>query len=82
MIKSLVSRRSPELVENFLFETIEAEDGGNIFSYEPCDDKVLLKGTDTVCLAVAYYHFMRDCCGAYFTAEHSLAYGEFALLAE
>ena len=82
MIKSLVSRRSPELVENFLFETIEAEDGGNIFSYEPCDGKVLLKGTDTVCLAVAYYHFMRDCCGAYFTADHSLAYGEFALPAE
>ncbi len=79
MVKSLISRRSPEFVESFLLETIEAEDGRNIFSYEPCDGKVLLKGTDTVCLAVAYYHFMRDYCGAYFTADHSLAYSEFVL---
>ena len=82
MIKSLISRRSPEFAENFILETLEVEDGRNIFSYEPCDGKVLLKGTDTVCLAVAYYRFMRDCCGAYFTADHSLAYGEFVLPAE
>ncbi len=79
MIKSLISRCSPELVENFILETIEVEDGRNIFSYESSDGKVLLKGTDTVCLAVAYYHFMRDYCGAYFAADHSLAYGEFEL---
>ncbi|MBR3803111.1 MAG: alpha-N-acetylglucosaminidase C-terminal domain-containing protein [Clostridia bacterium] len=82
MIKSLISRQSPEIIENFVLEIVDTEDGKNIFSYEPCDGKVLLKGTDTVCLAVAYYHFMRDCCGAYFTADHSLAYGEFSVPAE
>lgn len=79
MIKSLISRRSPELSENFILEIIEAEDSRNIFSYEPCDGKVLLKGSDTVCMAVAYYRFMRDCCGAYFTADHSLSYEGFSL---
>ena len=82
MIKSLISRCSPEFVDNFVFETVEVEDGRNIFSYEPCDGKVLLKGIDTISMAVAYYRFMRDCCGAYFTVDHALAYGEFNFPAE
>ncbi len=82
MLESLVSRCSPELADNFIFEIIEAEDGKNVFSYEESEGKVLLKGDCALSLAVAYFHFMRDCCGGYFTAEHSLAYGEFVLPSE
>lgn len=82
MIRSLIDRRSPELADNFIFEIIVSEDGKDIFSYEMSEDKVVLKGNCALSLAVAYYHFMRDCCGAYFTADHSLAYGDFALPSE
>lgn len=79
MIRSLIDRCSPELADNFLFEIIETEDDKDIFSYELSDGKVMLSGNSTLSLAVAYYRFMSECCGAYFTAEHALAYGDFAL---
>lgn len=79
MIKSLIERCSPEFADKFLLEIIESESGKDIFGYEMSDDKVMLKGNCALSLAVAYYHFMRDCCGAYFTADHSLAYGDFSL---
>ena len=82
MIESLVNRCSPELAENFMFEAVESENGKNIFSFEPCDGKVLIKGDGAVSMAVAYYRFMRDNCGAYFTADHALAYGGFSLPSE
>ena len=82
MIKSLINRCSPELADKFLLETVTSESGKNVFSYEPCEDKVLIKGDCAVSMAVAYYHFMRDCCGAYFTVDHALAYGEFNMPSE
>ncbi len=82
MIRSLVSRCSADFADNFIFETVESENGKDTFSYEPSDGKVLIKGNCTVSMAVGYYRFMRDCCGAYFTADHSLAYGDFALPAD
>lgn len=82
MIKSLIDRCSPEFAESFVLETVESENGKNIFSFEVCDDKVLIKGDNAVSMAVSYYRFMREYCGAYFTADHSLAYGEFSLPSE
>ncbi len=82
MISNLVSRCSADFADKFIFETVESENGKDIFSYEPSDGKVLVKGNNTVSMAVGYYHFMRDCCGAYFTADHSLAYGDFSLPAD
>lgn len=79
MIRSLIERRSPEFVDNFIFETASDESGRNIFSYEPCESKVLIKGDSAISMAVAYFRFMRDCCSAYFTVDHALAYGEFSL---
>jgi len=82
MIKSLIDRCSPEFADNFIFEITEAEGGTDIFGYETSEDKVLLKGNSQLSLAVAYYHFMRDCCGAYFSADHTLVYGDFSLPSE
>ena len=76
MIKDLILRRTPDWAESFLLEKIDAE---NTWSYEPLDGKVLIKGGTAVDMAVAYYAFLREYCGAYFSAEHTLCVGEFRL---
>lgn len=76
MIKDLILRRTPDWAENFLLEKTENE---NTWSYESRDGKVLIKGGNAVDMAVAYYAFLREYCGAHFDAEHALCVAEFSL---
>ncbi len=76
MIKELILRRTPDWADSFLLEKTENE---NTWSFEPSDGKVLVKGGTAVDMAVAYYAFLREYCGAYFDAQHALCVGGFCL---
>ena len=79
MIKELILRRTPGWAESFV---LEAAENANTWSYEPADGKVLIKGGNAVDMAVAYYAFLRDNCGAYFDVDHALKAGGFKLPTE
>ncbi len=76
MIKELILRRTPDWADSFITESAESE---NTWSYESADGKVLIKGGNAIDMAVAYYAFLRDNCGAYFDVDHALKVGEFKL---
>ncbi len=75
MIKDLILRRTPDWADKFELEAVQADK--NEWSYEPADGKVLIKGSDAVCMAVAYYAFLRDNCGGYFDVDHALCVDSF-----
>ncbi len=77
MIKDLILRRTPDWADSFVLEAVQSEK--DQWSYETADGKVLIKGSDAICMAVAYYAFLRDCCGGYFDVEHALCVNEFKL---
>ncbi len=82
MITNLIKRNTPELLERFVLEQCEKKQNFEFYRYEAQGEKVLLVGSDAVCMAVAYYAFLRDWCGGSFAADHSLCYREFVLPAQ
>lgn len=77
MIRDLILRRTPDWADRFVLENFESEKSE--WSYEPSDGKVLIKGTDAICMAVAYYAFLRDYCSGYFDVDHALCVADFNL---
>ena len=64
-IKNLISRNTPEIVDSFIFEKIEKENGFDVCEYTKKDGKILLKGNNTVSLAHAYWSYLKKYCNAY-----------------
>lgn len=62
--RQLIERVTPGYSSQFAFELIPAaEDGSDVFAYGSDGQKVLLKGNNTISLAVAYYNYLKDYCG-------------------
>ncbi len=80
MIKDLILRRTPEWEDKFLLEEAECEQ--ECWSFEPEGEKVKIKASGQIAMAVGYYAFLRECCGAYFDCEHALQVAEFKLPSE
>ncbi len=79
MITELIKRNTPELLDKFVLETIEKQQGRSIARYEAQADKVLLQADCAVSMAVGYFAFLRDWCGGEFTADHALKTRDFVL---
>ena len=60
----LIERVTPGYGSQFSLELIEpAEDGSDVFEYGSDGEKVLLRGNNTISLAVAYYNYLKNYCG-------------------
>ncbi len=60
----LVERVTPGYGPQFKMELIDADaDGSDVFEYGSDGGKVLLRGNNTISLAVAYYNYLKSCCG-------------------
>ena len=79
MITDLIKRNTPELLDRFLLETAEPQDGRSFYSYEAQGGLVCLRADCSVSMAAGYFAFLRDWCGGEFAADHSLFYRGFVL---
>lgn len=66
-VKKLIERNTPELLNMFELEKIEKENGFDVCEYLASNGKILLKGSDNVCLCHAYYCYLKEYSGAYFS---------------
>lgn len=64
-VKNLIVRNTPEIVDCFIFEKIEKEDGFDVCEYTQKDGKILLKGNNNVSLAHAYWCYLKKYCNAF-----------------
>ncbi len=59
----LIKRRTPGMAELFVTERINGRDGKDVYEIEAVDGKVVLRGSDNIAVAMAYYRYLRDFCG-------------------
>lgn len=61
--EELIERVTPGYGSQFALEIIEpSEDGSDVFEYGSNGEKVLLRGNNTISLAVAYYNYLKSHC--------------------
>ena len=61
-MKNLILRNTPEIANCFALETIDAVQGKNVFEVEERDGKIVLRGDTVLSQAMAYYHYLKECC--------------------
>lgn len=67
MVHSLIKRNTPAIAMMFRTEMIPSQDGLNCYEIESKDGKIVLRGDCTISLAMAYYRYLKDYCGAFFS---------------
>lgn len=62
-MQELIKRNTPEIADRFALEIEDRRDGKSFYEIEACDDKIVLRGDCKISLAMAYYRYLKDCCG-------------------
>ena len=60
--QGIIERITPDYVSGFSLEIMNSKDGKDVFEISSIDDKVLLKGNNTISLAVAYHQYLKKYC--------------------
>lgn len=60
----LIKRRAPGMAEMFTTERINGREGKGVYEIEADGGKVALRGSDNIAIAMAFYRYLRDFCGA------------------
>ena len=58
----LIERTTPHLADRFVLETIEQQNGRDLYEIEAADGKIILRASSDSALAAVYYRFLRDFC--------------------
>ena len=62
-MQELIKRNTPEIADRFVLEIEDRRDGKSFYEIEACGDKIVLRGDCKISLAMAYYRYLKDCCG-------------------
>lgn len=62
-MQELIKRNTPEIADRFALEIEDRRDGKSFYEIEACGDKIVLRGDCKISLAMAYYRYLKDCCG-------------------
>lgn len=58
----LIARTTPHLADRFVLETIEQQNGRDLYEIEAADEKIILRASSDSALAAGYYRYLRDFC--------------------
>ena len=59
----LIERTTPHLADRFVLETIEKQNGRDLYEIETENGKIVLRASSDSALAAGYYRYLRECCG-------------------
>ena len=59
----LIERTTPHLADRFVLETIEKQNGRDLYEIEAENGKIVLRASSDSALAAGYYRYLRECCG-------------------
>ena len=62
-MQELIKRNTPEIADRFALEIEDRREGKSFYEIEACGDKIVLRGDCKISLAMAYYRYLKDCCG-------------------
>lgn len=62
-MKNLILRNTPEIANRFALEIMEAIEEKNCYEVEAVGEKIVLRGDCALSQAMAYYRYLKDCCG-------------------
>ncbi len=61
-MKRLIERTTPHLADRFVPETIETQNGKDLYEIEAVNDKIVLRASSNSAFAAGYYRYLRDFC--------------------
>lgn len=62
-MQELIKRNTPEIADRFALEIEDRREGKSFYEIEAYGDKIVLRGDCKISLAMAYYRYLKDCCG-------------------
>ena len=58
----LIERTTPHLADRFVTQTIEKQNGRDLYEIEAAEDKIILRASSNSALGAGYYRYLRDFC--------------------
>lgn len=60
--KALTERLIPTVVDHFIFQKIDSDNGKDVFEIESVDGKIHIRGNSAKSMATGLNHYLKYCC--------------------